>query len=59
MVYIIKRILTMTPVSFFLNILVFSLIHLISGDPAQVILGQDATPQSLAILRWKDNLHIH
>lgn len=41
----------MIPVLFFLSILVFSLIHLIPGDPAQVILGQDATPQSLATLR--------
>ncbi len=51
MAYLIKRILTTIPVLFILTILVFGLIHLIPGDPAQVILGQDATPQSIAALR--------
>src|SRR5579875_3026518 len=51
MAYVGKRLLTMIPVLIFLSIMVFSLIHLIPGDPAQVILGQDATPQALAALR--------
>ncbi|KPV44586.1 ABC transporter permease [Alicyclobacillus ferrooxydans] len=51
MAYVAKRIIIMIPVLFFLSVMVFSLIHLIPGDPAQIILGQDATPQSLAALR--------
>jgi peptide/nickel transport system permease protein len=49
--YIIKRLVIMIPVLFILSLLVFSLIHLIPGDPAQVILGQDTSPSALAALR--------
>jgi len=51
MAYVLKRLITMVPVLFFLSVLVFGLLHLIPGDPAQVILGQDATPASLLALR--------
>lgn len=51
MAYIAKRIMTMIPVLFILSVLVFGLIHLIPGDPAQVILGQDTSPAALAALR--------
>lgn len=51
MAYVIKRLLITLPVLFLVSILVFSLIHLIPGDPAQVILGQDATPATLHALR--------
>ncbi|QSO50699.1 ABC transporter permease [Alicyclobacillus curvatus] len=57
MAYVAKRILTMIPVLLFLSIMVFSLIHLIPGDPAQIVLGQDATPQSLAALRAQMGLN--
>ena len=51
MAYVVKRILIMLPVLFIVSVMVFSLIHLIPGDPAQVILGQDATPSALQALR--------
>jgi len=51
MAYVVKRLLIMLPVLFIVSVLVFSLIHLIPGDPAQVILGQDATPAGLEALR--------
>lgn len=51
MAYVAKRILITIPVLFIVSVMVFSLIHLIPGDPAQVILGQDATPVALAALR--------
>ena len=57
MAYVAKRILTMIPVLIFLSIMVFSLIHLIPGDPAEIILGQDATPQALAALRAQMGLN--
>lgn len=50
MAYVMKRLVTMIPVLFILSVLVFSLIHLIPGNPAQVILGQDATPQAVQAL---------
>ena len=57
MTYVIKRILLMLPVLFIVSVIVFSLIHLIPGDPAQVILGQDATPASLHALRQELGLN--
>ncbi|MCY0893640.1 MAG: ABC transporter permease [Acidibacillus sp.] len=50
MTYIARRIIMMIPVLFFLSIIVFSLIHLIPGNPAQVILGQDASPSAIRAL---------
>lgn len=51
MAYVAKRLLITLPVLFIVSVFVFSLIHLIPGDPAQVILGQDATPATLHALR--------
>jgi len=51
--YVARRLLLMIPVLFFISVMVFSLMHLIPGDPARVILGQDATPEALAALRDK------
>ncbi|WP_333870693.1 ABC transporter permease [Desulforamulus putei] len=49
--YIIKRILYLIPVLFGVTVLVFGIMHLAPGDPAQVILGPKATAESLAKLR--------
>ncbi len=49
--YILRRLLTMIPVLLLVSVLVFSLIHLIPGDPAVSILGEEATPQAVAALR--------
>lgn len=57
MAYVMKRIVTMIPVLFFLSILVFSLIHLIPGDPTETILGQDATPVAREALRAQMGLN--
>lgn len=57
MAYVVKRLLTMIPVLIFLSIMVFSLIHLIPGDPAEIILGQDATPAALHALRAQMGLN--
>ncbi len=43
----------MIPVLLLVSVLVFSLIHLIPGDPAVSILGEEATPQAVAALRAK------
>lgn len=39
-----KRVLQVIPALFGISIVVFVLVHLIPGDPADVILGQTATP---------------
>jgi len=49
--YLVKRLLFLIPVLLGVSFLAFILIHLIPGDPAQVILGPRATAQSLADLR--------
>ncbi|WP_102028899.1 ABC transporter permease [Salirhabdus sp. Marseille-P4669] len=45
--YTIRRILLLIPVLFGVSVLVFSIIHLIPGNPAQVILGQRATADAI------------
>lgn len=57
MAYVMKRILTMIPVLIFLSFMVFGLIHLIPGNPAQIILGQDATPAALKSLEIQMGLN--
>lgn len=49
--YIGKRLLHLIPVLFGMTIVVFLIIRAIPGDPAQVILGQQATAESIAALR--------
>lgn len=49
--YLVKRLLYLIPVLFGVTVLVFSIMHLAPGDPAQVILGPKATATSLAKLR--------
>ncbi len=49
--YIIRRILHTLIVMLGVSIMSFTLIHLIPGDAAQVILGTDSTPEELARLR--------
>jgi peptide/nickel transport system permease protein len=51
--YIGRRLLLMVPVAFLVSVAVFSLIHLIPGDPAQVMLGESYTPAALADLHHK------
>lgn len=49
--YIIRRLLILIPVLLGMTIIVFSIIHMIPGDPAETILGEKATPESKAALR--------
>jgi peptide/nickel transport system permease protein len=49
--YIIRRILTLIPVLLGVSILVFGFLRLIPGDPAQVMLGERATPENIARVR--------
>lgn len=55
--YIAKRLLMMIPVLLGISFVVFGLLELSPGDPAQVILGQRATPESIAALREEMGLN--
>src|ERR671932_822508 len=49
--YILKRLLNLIPVLFGITFLVFILLHLIPGDPAQILAGQRATPETVNAIR--------
>jgi peptide/nickel transport system permease protein len=48
--YIVRRIFFMLPIILLVSFGTFMLIHLVPGDPARVLLGEDATPQAVAAL---------
>ncbi len=52
-----KRLLMVIPVLLGVSILAFSIIHLIPGDPARVILGERATHEAILQLREKLGLN--
>jgi peptide/nickel transport system permease protein len=41
----------MIPVIFFITVMVFTIMHLIPGDPAYVMLGEEASPKAVETLR--------
>lgn len=49
--YILRRLVLLVPVILIVGIVVFTLVHLTPGDPAGVILGDQATPEQVAELR--------
>ena len=55
--YIFRRVLGLVPVLFGISLLVFSIVRLVPGDPAQIMLGQRATPEMLERLRETLNLN--
>ena len=55
--YLIRRLVLTIPVLLGVATLVFSLIHFIPGDPAQVMLGEGATPEEVHQLRERLGLN--
>ncbi|WOH75621.1 ABC transporter permease [Bradyrhizobium sp. NDS-1] len=51
--YIIRRLLSMLPVVAIVAIFVFLLLHLAPGDPAAIMVGENATPEAIAQIRQK------
>ncbi|MDR1978962.1 MAG: ABC transporter permease [Synergistaceae bacterium] len=49
--YIVRRLLSMIPSLLLASVIVFSFIHMIPGDPAQMMLGDMATPEQVQELR--------
>src|SRR5690625_3946986 len=48
--YIARRLLMLIPVLLGMTLITFSIVHLIPGNPAQVILGQNATEAAIKSL---------
>jgi peptide/nickel transport system permease protein len=51
--YVVRRLALTVPVLLGVATLVFSLVHLVPGDPAQTMLGESASPSDVADLRAK------
>ncbi|GHO98091.1 peptide ABC transporter permease [Reticulibacter mediterranei] len=49
--YIAQRVFFIIPVALFVCFITFMIIHLVPGDPASVLLGEEATPTAVAALR--------
>ncbi len=49
--YILQRILMLVPVLFGVTLVSFSLLHLVPGDPAEILGGQEATGEDVARIR--------
>lgn len=54
--FIVKRILSVIPVLFIVSVVIFSLIHLVPGDPAVSMLGDMATEADIEALRQRMGL---
>lgn len=51
--YILKRLLTLLPTVFIVSVVVFMLVHLTPGDPAAMMLGEDAKLEDIAALHTR------
>lgn len=49
--YIISRILSLIPVLLIVSVIIFGIIHLTPGDPASIMLGEEATAEQIKNLR--------
>jgi len=49
--YILRRVLLLFPILFGVSLAVFLVMHLFTVDPAEIILGQHATPEQVAVVR--------
>lgn len=57
LLYMSRRIVQSIPVLIAVTLIAFSLIHLVPGDPARLMLGTRATEESIAILRERLGLN--
>src|SRR5262249_30799965 len=54
--YVLRRLLQILPTLFVVSLVVFGLMRLVPGDPAQVFAGQDATKAQIDIVRTQFGL---
>ena len=57
MAFLVRRLLLTLPILFIVSVICFSMINLIPGDPATVILGPEATEQAKEQMRDRLNLN--
>ncbi|MDP9409648.1 MAG: ABC transporter permease [Actinomycetota bacterium] len=57
MAFLVRRLLLTLPILFIVSVVCFSMINLIPGDPATVILGPEATEQAKEQMRERLNLN--
>lgn len=57
LIYLVKRIALSAAVVAAVVLVLFSLLHLIPGDPATIALGPRATPE--AVQRYSEKMHLH
>ncbi len=55
--YIVKRLIWMIPILLGVTVLIFGILYFVPGDPAQIILGDGATPETLEQTREKLGLN--
>ncbi|NYS25377.1 ABC transporter permease [Rhodobacteraceae bacterium 2376] len=55
--FVLRRMLGMIPILFLITIGVFLVMQVLPGDPARMILGQEATPEALAAVRERLGLN--
>ena len=49
--YLLRRLLGLIPTLLIVGVLVFMFVHLLPGDPARLAAGQDATPETVKLVR--------
>ena len=54
--YFIRRLVTLVPTLAFVSILIFGLQQLLPGDPAQMLAGEDQSPEVIA--HYREKLHL-
>jgi peptide/nickel transport system permease protein len=55
--YVLRRFLVTIPILLIVTIIVFAVMQLLPGDPARMVLGQEATPQALEAMRERLGLN--
>lgn len=56
--YIFNRLASLIPVLFVVSIVVFFIIHITPGNPAAIMLGNEATPEQIEALQEELGLHL-
>lgn len=56
--YLIRRILAVIPVTLGVTFLLFAMLYIAPGDPARLVLGEEAPEESLEEFRRENNLHL-
>lgn len=59
LIYLLRRLISLLPVMFFVSVATFLLMTLVIGDPVLLILGQDASVDAATIERMREDLGLN